>query len=147
MTPFGWYAVKQNKNKTKQKIFSFIIMKEYWQYRLPWLSLVIHPYQLLLFVSYPNSIQCLHRADECKFFVSWPTLLCPCVVVHRTFMSSSLFFQQSPACLVIGKWPYNSFQDLFKTAYNMLFPPGFFSEPFIWVQMVQPYNSTDMTTA
>ena len=50
-----------------------------------------------------SCIQCPHRTDV---FAGWPTLVCPCVGVHRriTLMSLSLFLQQGPACLFHLTW-------------------------------------------
>ena len=79
-------------------------------------------------------------------------------------MSSSLLLQQCPACLVRltrmfceigGRWPYSCFlvgccfHDLFKTARNILvqLPFSLFSRCFVRVHVVQPYSSTDTTTA
>ena len=79
-------------------------------------------------------------------------------------MSSSLLLQQFPACLVRltrmvceigGRCPYSCslvgccFHDLFKTARSILvqLPSSLFPRRFVRVQVVQPYNSTDMTTA
>ena len=83
-----------------------------------------------------------------------PTLACSCVGFYRrtSLMSSSLFLQQCPACLVRithmvykmgGKWPYSSFlvgccfHDLFKTACSILvqLPFNLFSRCFIRVQV------------
>ena len=79
-------------------------------------------------------------------------------------MKSSLLLQQCPACLVRltrmvcemgGRGPYSCFlvgccfHDLFKTARSILvqLPSSLFSRRFVRVQVVQPYSSTDMTTA
>ena len=79
-------------------------------------------------------------------------------------MSSPLFLQQCPACLVRltrmvcergGRWPYSCFlvgccfHDLFKTARSILvqLPSSLFSRHFVRVQVVQPYSNTDTTTA
>ena len=79
-------------------------------------------------------------------------------------MSSSLLLQQCPACLVRLTWmvceiggrcPYSCslvgccFHDLFKTARSILvqLQSSLFSRRFVQVQVVQPYSSTDMTTA
>ena len=61
---------------------------------------------------------CLHRADECKFFAGWITLVCPCEGVHwrKSLMSLFLLLWQWPECLTHltgmvfkmgGKWPYS----------------------------------------
>ena len=53
-----------------------------------------------------------------------------------------------------GKWSYINwsvsfcFQDLFKTAHNILvqFSCSFFPESFVWVQVVELYSSTYTAT-
>ena len=45
-------------------------------------TLVIYSYWSWLLASPLDGIQCLHWADEYKFFVGWPTLVCPWVGVH-----------------------------------------------------------------
>ena len=99
-----------------------------------------------------------------KVFPGQLTLVCPCVGIHErtSLISSSLLHQLCPAGLVCliwmicemgGKWPYSGsfmgccFQDLFKTARSilMLFSSNFFSMRF--VQVVQPYSSSGITTA
>ena len=79
-------------------------------------------------------------------------------------MSSSLFLQQCPACLVRltwiafvmgGRWPYSwcfvgcCLQDLFNIARStlVLLPFSFFSSRFVSVQVVHPYSSIDTTAA
>ena len=79
-------------------------------------------------------------------------------------MSSSLLLQQCPACVVRltrmvceigGRWPYSCFlvgccfHDLFKIARSILvqLPSSLFSRYLVRVQVVQPYSSTDITTA
>ena len=77
-------------------------------------------------------------------------------------MSSSLLFQWCPACLVRltlivfvmgGRWPYSCYfvgcclQDLFNIAQSILVPSRFFSKRLVWVHVVHPYFSIDMSTA
>ena len=80
-------------------------------------SLVIHPYHPSLLVSPLDSIQYLHRADECKVFAGHVRLVCPWVGIHwrMLLISLSLLLHQCPACLVHltlmvceigGKWHY-----------------------------------------
>ena len=88
-----------------------------WEHGYPWLSLATFPYR-----SSPQYV----RAGR-------PAFARPCVGVHKStsLMSSSLFLQQCPACLVLltwivfvigGMWPYSwclvgcCRQDLFKIA-------------------------------
>ena len=108
-----------------------------------WLSLTICHYQLLLFVSPLDSTQCLHRDNEYKFML----------VGHHLWVSPCS--SSSTQCVLHillewlvrweVKWLYHSsfigccFQDLFKTEYSIFCS-------FIKVQVVQPYNITDMTT-
>ena len=54
-------------------------------------SLVICPYQILLFVSPLDDIQCQHRVDEFKFFAGQPTLVCICIGAFRRVLLMSLF--------------------------------------------------------
>ena len=82
---------------------------------------------------------------------------------RTSLMSSSLLFQQCPACLVRltwivfvmgGRWPYSWYlvrccrQDLFNIACNILvwLPSSFFS-CLVSVQVVHPYSSIDTTAA
>ena len=86
-------------------------------------------------------------------------MVSPCVRVHRRtlFMNSSLLLQQDPVCLVClswmvlemgSKWSYSCcfvgccFQDLFKTAHNILvyFPSSIFSMNFVSIHVVHPYS-------
>ena len=86
------------------------------------------------------------------------------VHISTSLMSSSLFLQQCPACLVRqawivfvmgGRWPYSwcllgyCRQDLFHIARSILvyLPSSFFSSRFVSVQVVHPYSSIDKTTA
>ena len=99
-------------------------------------------------------------------FAGRPTLACPCAGFHRrtSLMSSSLLLQQCPACLVrltrmvwviCSRWPYSCF--LVVCCFHVLFritrrilvqlPSSLFSSRFVRVQVVQPYSSTDTTTA
>ena len=99
-------------------------------------------------------------------FAGRPTLACPCAGFHRrtSLMSSSLLLQMCPACLVrltrmvlviCGRWSYSCFQAgccfhvLFRITLSILvqFPSSLFSRRFVRVQVVQPYSSTDTTTA
>ena len=94
---------------------------------------------LSLWVSPLDGIQCLYRADECKFLlVRQQWCVCLCVEVHRKILCMSL---SCPACLSYltwmvcemgGKWLYCyflgcSFHDLFKTACNILLNLAFSS--------------------
>ena len=107
-----------------------------------------------------DCIHCLHWTDLCESLLE-----CPCVEVRKwTFqMSLSLFPQHRPECLArlywmeceIGRmWLYTRsfvgcyFQDLFKTAHNILvsFPSSFFSQRFVRVQVVYPNSRTDTAT-
>ena len=95
-----------------------------------------------------------------------PAFARPCVGIHKStsLMSSSLLFQQCPACLVRltwivfvigGRWPYSwclvacCRQDLFKIARSILMqlPSSFFSSRFVRVHVVHPYSSIDVTAA
>ena len=84
--------------------------------------------------------------------------------IERRFFSSYLLLQQIPACLAhftwmvleIGsKWPYSScflrccFQDLFKTAFNILvkFTSSFFSERFVSTTVWLHLFDSDTATA
>ena len=70
------------KNKllaSKRIIILLRIIKSCWQHGFPWLSVSIHPYQLLFFVSPENDIQGRHWNDWCKF------LLVHCVSMCRNF--------------------------------------------------------------
>ena len=90
----------------------------------------------------------------------------PYVGVHwgPSLMSSSLLFQQCPACLVRltwivfvigGRWPYSWCfvgcfrEDLFNIARSILvqLPSSFFSSRLVSVQVVHPYSSIDTTAA
>ena len=89
--------------------------------------------------------------------------LCEEVSWRTSLMSSSLFFQLCPTCLIHliwmifkmgGRCPYSCyfvkccFQDLFNIALSILvqFPSSFFSIRFVSVHVVHPYSSMDMTT-
>ena len=68
-------------------MFAFFFLSNYHQVvptaQIPLtFSLTIHPNWPSFLVGPLDSIQCLHRADECKFFASWPTLVHPYVVVN-----------------------------------------------------------------
>ena len=95
-----------------------------------------------------------------------PAFARPCVRVQKStsLMSSFLLLQQCPACLVCltwivfeigGRWPYSwclmgcCRQDLFKIARSILvvLPSSFFSSRFVWVHVVHPYSSIDVTAA
>ena len=84
--------------------------------------------------------------------------------VVSMYRSLSLLLQQWPVrfapltrivCEIGSKWLYNCcfagccFQDMFKTAHSILvlFLSCFFFRYFVKVGLVQPYNSTDMTTS
>ena len=58
--------------ETGDKILSFLfsscIIKSYWQYGVPRLSLTICPYHPSLLASLPGSILCLHRAGVSPFW-------------------------------------------------------------------------------
>ena len=95
-----------------------------------------------------------------------PAFAWPYAGLHRStsLMSSSLFLQQCPACLVRltcivfvmgGKWPYSwclvgcCRQDLFNIALNILvqLPTSFFFSRLVSVYVVRPYSSIDTTAA
>ena len=130
-----------------------------------WLSLAICPYQPSFFISPLDSIQCPQKTDE-YVFTDQPTLVCPCVGVHKRMLLLSLCktLKHCSACLapltwmgcvMWGKQQYNChfvgccFLGLFQTAHSviMLFPSSFFLKRPVNVQVVQPYNSTDIVTA
>ena len=139
---------------------------------------VVLPAQISLTLSRHFSLLCiasgrssgLHLvySHSCCMYVraGRPDFARPYVGVHRStsLMSSSLLFQQCPACLVRitlivfvmgGRWPYSwclegcCHQDLFKISRNILvwLPSSFFSSRFVSVQVVHPCNSIDTTVA
>ena len=61
------------------------------EHRFFWLSLAISPYWSLLLASTLDGIQCLHKADECKFFPGWLTLVWPCVEIHKKMLPCFTF--------------------------------------------------------
>ena len=67
-------------------------------------SLASSPYQLSLLVSPLDSIQCLHRADECKFLLVGITLMFQCIEIQRRIylINSSLLLQG--VMLVLLEW-------------------------------------------
>ena len=119
------------------------------------LSLSIRPHHPSLPASPLNSILCLSRAIV--DFAGRPALAPSYEGVHgrTSLVSSSLFLQQCPACLIRltwmvlvmgGQW-LNScyfvgccFQDLFNIARSILeqFPSSFSSRRFIKVRVVHP---------
>ena len=134
------------------------------QHGYPWQSLANLPYHSLPLGGLLHSNQHPRIVGQCRSLVGDPH--CPCVGFHRRtlLISSSLLLQQCPACLVHltrmvceigGRLPYSCFlvgcrfHDLFKTARSILvqLPSSLFSRRFVRVQVVQPYSSTDITTA
>ena len=109
----------------------------------------------------------LHIAAVCMYVrAGRPTFARPYAGVHRStsLMSSSLLFQQCPACLVCltlivfmmgGRWTYSwwfvgcCLQDLFNIDRSVLvkLPSSFFSSRLVSVQVVHPYSSIDTTAA
>ena len=61
---------------------------------------------LSLLSSSLDSIQCLHRADQCNFFADWSTLMCPCVEIHwkMLLISWSILYLLWPACFAHLTW-------------------------------------------
>ena len=117
---------------------------------------IIH-YNTSLMVDPPNYIQCPHRADR-------PTQALTCTGVPRrtSLLCSPLFLKLGSTCFdlrtwmvceTMGRWSYNCcfvgycFQDLFKTAHNILvlFSSSLFTRRCVKVHMIRPSNSTDMT--
>ena len=109
-----------------------------------WLSLVINPDQPSFLLSPQDGILYLLRADESKFLVSQPTLVCPWLGVHRTsFMSLLLLLQQCSASLAHLSWLFcvignrcfvgYCIKDLFQTTLTLpvLFSWGF-SQNISW---------------
>ena len=80
-----------------QSILIYLLYKLFIVYVCLSVSLFIRFCQPSLLVIPLDSIQCPHRADECKFL-----LMNPCLVVHRKtlLMNSFLLHQQWPAYLV-----------------------------------------------
>ena len=136
---------------------------------LAWISMTIslHP-SLSLIILGRSSMQHPVSAQSWSMYVfaGRPTLACPCASFHRrkSLMSSSLLLQQCPACLVrltrmvwviCGRWPYSCFlvgcyfHVLFRITRSILvqLPSSLFSSRFVRDQMMQPYSSTDTTTA
>ena len=99
-------------------------------------------------------------------FSGWPTLVCPCVRVHRrtSLMSSPWYIQQSPAWLShFLKW-FMRWEVSDRTTTVLLgtvsricskqhvellrsFLQNFFCKLFVKVQVVQPYSNTDADNA
>ena len=92
-------------------------------------------------------------------FAAQPTLVCPCVGVHRRmFLMSLSLFLQHVLFLLLGlvlRWKEGSrttvvlwrccFQDLFNAA---SLPSSHLAFPFdVLIQVVQQYNHTDTATA
>ena len=97
-----------------------------------------------------DGIQCSCEAGKCRFFSAQSTLVCPCLGFHRRMllMILSSLFQQCPSKMG-GKWSYAALLQgaAFKISNSMQNSSSFFfSKHFIQVQVVQPYNSTDMAT-
>ena len=92
-----------------------------------------------------ESIQYPHRADESNFCKSANT--CESMCTNPCFVSlTSMVYEMR------GKRPLFvrcCIRDLFRTACIILvyFPSSFFSKHFIRVQVMQPYSSTDISTA
>ena len=120
------------------------------------------PYWSSLLVSPRDGTQCSHRADKCKFLPVHPHW-CNHVYGKTLLMNSSFFHRQCLAYFVLlirivcemgSKWSYNCyfvgywFKDFFKKCSILVyFPPSFYCKCFARVQMVEPYSSTDTTTA
>ena len=111
-------------------IYIIIIILSYHQHGYPWLTLAT-PYRSSLLTGPQGYIPYSHKAT------GRPAFARPREGVHRrtSLMSSSLFLQQCPACLVRltlivfvmgGRWPYSCFfvgcslQDLFNIARSIL---------------------------
>ena len=133
-----------------------------------WAFLIIRPYHPSLLAGSLGCIQCLSKADGLILASRW-TLACPYIGFHlgTSLMSSSLFLQQCPACLVRhismvcetgGKWPYScSFYSVRSVTYRIYskpivaflcsFPYSFLSMHFVSVQVVHPRSSTHISSA
>ena len=145
-----------------------IIIKSCWQHGFPWvilsLSLSIHPYR----PSFPgvplNYIQCLYRADNCKFLLvgqHWRVHMQE-LLRERRRLWVRLYFSCCVSLVwfvLLGfemayKWPYSyyfvrcRFQDLFKTARCILvqFSSSFFSIRYVSIHVVHPYSIFDAAT-
>ena len=109
--------------------------------QIPFDSFTIHP-SLPVITLGKSCADTGCRLELINVFMGWPTLVCPCVGVHRrtSLVSSSFLPQQFPACLIWmvckmrGKWPYSCcfvrccFQDIFNAASlcssHLPFSPG-----------------------
>ena len=124
------------------------------------MTISLHP-SLSLIILGRSSMQHPVSAQSWSMYVfaGRPTLACLCAGFHRrtSLMSSSLLLQQCPACPVrlTRRWPYSCFpvgcyfHALFRISRIILvqLPSCLFSSHFVRVQVVQPYSSTDTTTA
>ena len=133
------------------------------------ISLILSRHFSISFIAFGRSSG-LHpvSSHSCCMYVraGHPAFAWPYAGVHRStsLISSSLFLQQCPACLVRltcivfvmgGKWPYSwclvgcCRQDLFNIALNILvlLPSSFFFSRLVGVQVVHPCSSIDTTAA
>ena len=116
-------------------ILIIIIIKSCWQYRFPWLSLIIHPYYPSLLADPLDCIQCLHRGDvSLRWLANTDLSMCssPWENIVYEFVLTSTAAVPSMSCSswlifeIVGKWPYSCcfvgccFQDLFKTECSIL---------------------------
>ena len=166
---FYWIASKQIFYEINIYIYIYIYHHHHHVVLVARISLTLSRHSSLSFIALGRSSD-QHRVSShsCWMYVraGHPAFAWPCVGVHKStsLMSSSLFLQQCPACLVRltwivfvigGRWPYSwclvgcCRQDLFKIARSILvkLPSSFFSRRFVRVRVVHPYSSIDVTAA